>query len=260
MMVRRWLLRAALAVIALAILTVGAGIFLMRGSEPLRDGVRLADGRVEIVADGFIAAYLVTLADDSLALIDAGFDTDATAIKAALTRRGRTADDIVAIFFTHGHGDHIAGALAFPNAELFALAPDADLVEGNRTAQSPFARNREPTPTGLKVNHLLTDGSRTNIGGTTIETFALPGHTLGSAAYLIHGILFLGDSAAARSDGKIMSAPPVFSWDRNVNRASLRHLAAKLRPRADEIDALAFGHQGSLDGPDALFQWAETSQ
>ncbi len=258
-MLRRWFFRATLAVLALAVLTVGAGIFLMRGSEPLHNGERLADGSVEIVADGFIAAYIVNLPNDSIILVDAGFDPDAAAIKDALARRGRTADDIVAIFFTHGHGDHIAGALAFPNAALFALTPDADLIEGRRVAQSPFARNRNPTPTGLKINHLLTDGDRIDIGDATVEAFALPGHTLGSAAYLIHGVLFLGDSAAARSDGKIMSAPPVFSWDRDVNQESLRRLALKLRPRADEIDALAFGHQGPLDGPYALFEWAETS-
>ena len=258
-MVGRWLFRAALAAIALALLIVGAGVFLMRGGEPLHDGARLADGRIEIVADGFIAAYLVALADGSLALVDAGFDPQAAAIKEALARRGRTADDIGAIFFTHGHGDHIAGALAFPDAELFALGPDADLVEGKRVAQSPFARNRDPAPTGLKIDHLLTDKEIVITGGTTVEIFALPGHTLGSAAYLIHGVLFLGDSAAARSDGKIMGAPPVFSWDRNINRASLLELAAILRPRADEIDALVFGHQGPLSGSDALFEWAETS-
>lgn len=254
----RWVWRGAIAAgVVLIAAVIGFVVIAATGSRPLTDGATLADGRVEIVADGFIAIYIVDLADGGVALIDAGMDPSATATVGALNARGLTARDVRAIVFTHGHGDHIGGAAAFPDAALYALEPDVDLVEGRRVAQSPFARNREPELTGLTVDHALVDGDVVSLGGTRMEVFAVPGHTLGSAAYLIHGVLFLGDSAGAARDGTITGAPPVFSADRAQNAVSLRALAERLRPRRDEVTALAFGHQGPLIGVEPLLAWAD---
>jgi len=245
------------------VLVFAAAAFLglaIYGSNPLLPGARLADGRIEILSDGIAAIYLVELEEGGLALIDAGFDAEAKAIKSALDERGREASAIEAIFITHGHGDHIAGALAFPNAALYVLSPDADLVEGRRAAQSPFARNRAVELTGLTVTHSLADGEIVTVGGTSVEVFAVPGHSLGSAAYLVHGVLFLGDSAASARDGMITAAPPVFSADTDQAKQSLIALADRLAPRADEIEALAFGHQGTLEGLQPLTDWAEVQR
>lgn len=258
---RSCLLLLALAGV-LAVVLVGAAAFLfMRAYAWPEDGTRLAGGAVELVSDGFIAAYLVELADGGVALVDATMDPGAQAIRRGLRRNGRTPGDVRAILLTHGHGDHIAGARSFPRAAVYALAPDVDLVEGRRVAQSPFARSREPHDTGIRVTRALRDGERLTVGGTAVEVFALPGHTLGSAAYLIHGVLFLGDSAASQGNGAISAAPPVFSADRDLARRSLRALAERLEPRRGDVVALAFGHQAPLQGEgiEPLLEWARRS-
>jgi glyoxylase-like metal-dependent hydrolase (beta-lactamase superfamily II) len=102
----------------------------------------------------------------------------------------------------------------------------------------------------------LHDGETVELGGTRVEAFAVPGHTLESSAYLAKRVLFLGDSAAGQYDGTIGSAPPFVSVDRELNQRELKRLAKRLEARAGEIDILAFGHQGPINGVAPLLEWA----
>jgi glyoxylase-like metal-dependent hydrolase (beta-lactamase superfamily II) len=79
-----------------------------------------------------------------------------------------------------------------------------------------------------------------------IEVFAVPGHTAGSAAYLVRGALVPGDSAETTNDGRLEPATWLFCADRRGNRASLRELNKQLATRAGEIRAIACSHSGVL--------------
>jgi glyoxylase-like metal-dependent hydrolase (beta-lactamase superfamily II) len=98
----------------------------------------------------------------------------------------------------------------------------------------------------------------TTLGDLRVETFAVPGHTPGSAVYLARSVLFFGDSAGASADGKVMKAVGLFSKDSGQNVASLKALTAKLQPRASEIKELAFAHTGPLAGFAPLAEFAST--
>ena len=233
-----------LAILVIAIGVVGAVVgILMFGGPPMQDGAKFADGKVTLVIERMgpvrIGAYVIDLDGGGFALVDAGMDPGGKAVLSALSSRGARASDVVAVFVTHAHGDHSGGVRAFPNAQVFAMEPDAAALRRGGVATRGLA-----------------DGERVTVNGTVIEAFAVPGHTPGSAAYLVQGVLFLGDAAAAISESAV--APNDFAYTANTeqNHRSLRALVERLGSRRDQVRFLAFGHQGPVTGLAPLVDWA----
>jgi glyoxylase-like metal-dependent hydrolase (beta-lactamase superfamily II) len=226
------------------VLTLGILLFVtFSGGMPIQDGQRL-DG-VEVVKDGFVSAFIVDIDEHSVLLVDAGNDKQAKPILAALARRQLDPEAVKAILLTHGDRDHTAGVLAFPSAEVMALAPDVALAEG-RAARGIFRWFGSPKPNGIKVTRALHDGETITLGSLTVQVFAVPGHTTGSAAFLTRSVLFMGDSAEATKEGKLAPGRRLFTDNPAQNRAALRQLAVRLQPSAAEIKAIACAHSGVL--------------
>jgi glyoxylase-like metal-dependent hydrolase (beta-lactamase superfamily II) len=216
--------------------------------------------QVRIVESGTGSTVgIVPIGESEVVLIDAGSDATGAPILAELEKRGLTAEAVKAILFTHGHFNHIAAAGVFPGAQLMALAPEADLIAGLVKPRGPLVRFFSVKPTGFKVTRILKEGEPLMLGDTTIKVFAMPGHTAGSAAYLINGILFLGDSADATDKGKLQSGHWIFCDDLDQNEASLRTLADRVVAGGDAVQALAFSHSGMLrDGLAPLSEWIDS--
>lgn len=203
-------------------------------SKPLEDD--LTHGRVTQVVDGYVAAYIVDLGDAGVALVDTGSSKDAEAILQALEAMGREPFDVSAILLTHGHPDHIAGIAVFPQADVYAEKDEIPLLEGT-----------------AEISHPLEDGQTFSLGEVEVTVFHVPGHTAGSVAYLIDGVLILGDSAHVSKSGELMPSPWIFTKDPAQNRASLKALAERIP--TDAIEVMVFSHSGSLDGAQALIDY-----
>jgi glyoxylase-like metal-dependent hydrolase (beta-lactamase superfamily II) len=221
----------------------GSGRVLMYGGPTMKDGMMLAEGKVTLTVDHMgpvrIAAYLVELADGGYALstpalIPGGGDHCRSA-----SARCESEDD--APFLTHARRSFRRCARLSAGTDL-SLAADAATMRRS----------------GWTV-HDLAQGARTPLAGTIIETIAVPGHTAGSAAYLIDGVLFLGDAAAAISETELASNDYAFTTDVQLNHRSLQALAARLRTRPGDVHSIAFGHQGPVKGLDPLLKWASES-
>lgn len=213
------------------------------------EGETLADGQVVSVvhSPASVNAFIVELGDGTVALIDSGVEPEAGPLLRALETLDLGVEDVVAIFFTHGHQDHVSGALAFPNARRFGLEAESDLVAGRQNPERPFPSFGEPEETGIELTDTVEDGSVVALGDTSVEVFAVPGHTEGSAAFLVHGVLFLGDTASRKDEQTLDGAVWIFSRDVDESAASLVSLAERLEPRATDVSTLAFGHSPALE-------------
>jgi glyoxylase-like metal-dependent hydrolase (beta-lactamase superfamily II) len=223
------------------------------GTVAIKDGFEPVPG-VRTIGERLVACFMVDLGPGKVALIDAGMDHSAKNIIAELARRGLKPEAVRAILVTHGHRDHIGGIPMFPGAEVYALEADVALVEGRAGSHSPMGRFFEPKPTGIKVGHALKDGQVLRLGRTVIRVFAVPGHTMGSAAYLVNGALFIDDSADIMKDGKLRGAKWVFSESQAQNRESLKALARRLKP--SEVKYLVPSHSGAFPGMKPLLDYA----
>jgi hydroxyacylglutathione hydrolase len=250
---KRFLKIAAICVVVLVAVLGGLFWYLFGGLQAQNAGLALGPG-AEPVYDGFSTVFLLDAGNGSLALIDAGNDTSGAAILAALQKRNAGPDNVAAIFITHAHPDHDAAIALFPKATVYAMSREIPVAEGKEAYGSLFSSvTGRYNPHPFEIGHPLEDGEKVTVGNLEVTAFAVPGHTEGSGAYLVNGVLYLGDAAMISSDQKVVGPTKAFSTDAAQGVASLQHLAEELQPRAEEIKMLATAHSGGLAaGPAAL--------
>src|SRR5580704_9107947 len=138
---RPWLKRTLQITVSVVILIVaGFGAILYSvfgGNTEITDGATPAPD-VRIIKDSFVDFGVVDVGEGQVVLIDAGNDPKGAALLAELARRKLGPDAVTAIFFTHGHPDHTAGASLLPNATLYALDADVALAEGREASHGPL--------------------------------------------------------------------------------------------------------------------------
>jgi glyoxylase-like metal-dependent hydrolase (beta-lactamase superfamily II) len=252
-----------LKIVGLVVLLVlvGAGTLIavtFMGRKPIADGQEI--NGIRIIVDGITSFAVVPIDSRQVVLIDAGNDQDGKAVLAELTRRGLGPEAVSTIFLTHGHPDHIGAVHLFPHAQVMVLEPDVPLVEGREGSKGPVTRLFPVRPTGLKVSRALQDGDAVMVGSTPVRVYAVPGHTAGSGAYLVNGVLLIGDAADVKSDGSLQGAPWIFTDSQPEDRASLVRLERQLTADGAEVKAIVPAHSGAVEGMTALTTYAPANR
>lgn len=106
------------------------------------------------------------------------------------------------ILLTHAHFDHIKGAAELrrqTGAKIAVYELDAPATsDGNINLSSYFGIYSEP----FVADVALSDGEILTFGETKIKVLHTPGHTVGSACFLIDDILISGDTLFRSSVGR----------------------------------------------------------
>jgi glyoxylase-like metal-dependent hydrolase (beta-lactamase superfamily II) len=217
-------------------------------------------GRIRVLSDSMATIGLVSVGSDQVVLVDTGMDDDGKVLLAELARRKLGPEAVRAILLTHGHPDHVSGVPLFPKAEVMILEADVAAAEGRAPYRGPFQRLFPVKPRKFKITRARHDGESVTVGDATFRVYAVPGHTGGSAAFLVDGVLFVGDSVNATRDGALRLLPAMLTEDVTQNRASLVRLAERLEAEHAEVKTIVFSHSGALDGLAPLAAFARAAR
>lgn len=256
-------MKRIMKIVALVVLVLVIGVAALlavtfMGRRPLMDGQEV--NRIRVVADRFSSVAIIPIGDRQVALVDAGEDQAGEAILRELSRRQMGPDAVAAILLTHGHSDHTGAIRRFPQAQVMALEAEVPLVEGRAGARGPLPRLFPVSPTGVKVTRVLRDGDVVMLGELPIRVYAVPGHTAGSAAYFVNGVLLIGDSADVASDGTLQGSLWIFSDSQAENRASLVRLEQRLVADGANVTAIVPSHSGTAGGLVPLTDFARGNE
>jgi glyoxylase-like metal-dependent hydrolase (beta-lactamase superfamily II) len=124
--------------------------------------------------------------------------------------------EIISIFLTHSHWDHIADISILKkelSLSVYVHDKDAKNLEqpGSDGLSLPFDFK------GVKPDHLLHDGQKISVGDLIFEVIYTPGHTPGGVCFYIkkHNLLISGDTLFKGSIGNISfpTSEPKKMWE-----------------------------------------------
>ncbi len=111
-----------------------------------------------------------------------------------------------AILLTHGHIDHIAGAVPLAeemNIPIYIGAEDKEMLYSKMKSLGMFIGGyHQKKPVNSTEIITLSGGESLKIGDTEISVLPLSGHTKGGVGYLIGENLFCGDTVFCGSAGR----------------------------------------------------------
>ena len=164
--------------------------------------------------------FYILDAGESLVVFDTGVNP--AQAKKGLQKEGLDPDRVSRVFLTHSDSDHAGGLKAFKNARVLLSKLEEPMI----TRQQP--RFVIKYNASLHDYQTLEDRETVTIGTHTIQIISTPGHTPGSACYLVNGsLLVAGDTMRVAADGRISPFIFFISMNHAGNKKSLEKLCAE---------------------------------
>jgi hydroxyacylglutathione hydrolase len=203
----------------------------MRPSTPPGSTVALSGGPNRSMI------YLARVAGGVI-VIDLGWWGGERSIRRALYRLGASPGDVTDVFITHSHRDHVGAWRLVRGSRFHLAAAEHPAFVGERRHRGWIPRTAEmlkrsalPRRGDVAVRTFSRDTAFA-FGADTLYAFPVPGHTVGSAAYVFRGTLFLGDAATYTRWGGFAPARRGFSDDPGTAARNLQALWARLPRQA----------------------------
>ncbi|MDR2016944.1 MAG: MBL fold metallo-hydrolase [Burkholderiales bacterium] len=230
---KRILITIAIIVCVLALALSGFYLkirYETSGFTPLETG-SVVDG-IFVVKDDFANIFIIQ--DGTQYIVIDGAIDPATVAK-QMKNLSIHPDDVSAVFLTHTDWDHAGASGLFDKAKLYLSKEEEQMIDGKK-ARLLFFRNSIPRTDYT----LLEDRQVVQIGNLKIEGILVPGHTVGTMAYLVNDkYLFTGDILSLK-DRKIVPIPAFFNMDTAQAVASMEII--RQLPTAEYIFTSHWGY------------------
>lgn len=178
--------------------------------------------------------------ESGVVVVDLGWFGAERSLRGVLGRLGAQPEDVTDVFLTHSHRDHVAAWRLVRGARFHVARSEAPLFAGDsahtdlpsRLGERVFG-HESPAPGEVEVHPFRADTIFV-LGGDTLRAFVVPGHTPGSAAYLLRGVLFAGDAISHDPLRGFGGAKRIFTRDPAAARASVASLWTRALPHGVE--------------------------
>jgi metallo-beta-lactamase class B len=140
-------------------------------------------GNVHFVGRKNLGIFLVTTPAGHI-LLDSGFEASVPEVQASVEKLGFRWQDIKILLSSHAHVDHVQGharVRASTGARVYASERDAPFITSGGKDDPYFEDRYRWTP--CPVDHVVRDGERVELGGTTLIAHLTPGHTPGATTW-----------------------------------------------------------------------------
>jgi len=143
--------------------------------------------------------YMIDCGPDGVALIDPTYDSEVENTLANVEKCGRARKDVRWVINTHCHTDHSWADHKFRElgAQIIIHQADADAIEKGTQVTAFLRYNLKEFPR-CPIDRRLSDGEILRLGNKSFQVIHTPGHTPGSACFLLEtegrNLLFSGDT------------------------------------------------------------------
>ncbi len=159
-------------------------------------------GNLYYVGTDDLASYLIVTSKGNI-LINSDLEANVPMIKASVEKLGFKFSDTKILLISHAHFDHAAGSQLIKqqtHAKYMVMDADVALVESGGKSDFHYANDTSTYFQPSKVDKVLHDGDRVELGGTILTAHLTSGHTPGCTTWTMqvsdHGklyhVVFLG--------------------------------------------------------------------
>jgi metallo-beta-lactamase class B len=139
-------------------------------------------GNLYYVGSRDLAAYLIVTPKGNI-LINANLESSPPLIRRSVEQLGFRWTDTKILLSSQAHYDHAAGAAEImkeTHATHMVMDGDVDVMQSGGAADYDTTLDRFPP---AKVDRVLHDGEKVELGGTTLIAHKTPGHTKGTTTW-----------------------------------------------------------------------------
>ncbi len=231
-------------------------VFPMCTMHPLASG-KVAGTDIVAVNSGINNLFFIPSGGDWIA-IDAG--ANAGTVKREMERMSIDGQRVKGVFLTHTDYDHAASVVLFPNAVIYMSQQEKQMIDGS-TYRQFIKKNRLPQLrdsnkivylSEQKMIEVITSWSgeetdelrghqRDSLCSHKVHMIQAPGHTKGSAMYVVdEKYLFTGD-AFKIAGGRILVHP--YTMDRKQAKETIHRIKEEL----DKYEKVFTAHYGLIE-------------
>jgi metallo-beta-lactamase class B len=178
-------------------------------------------GNLYYVGPKGLASYLITTPQGNI-LINSDLEANVPMIKSSIEKLGFNYKNTKVLLISHAHFDHDAGSALIKEstgATYMVMDRDVAVVESGGKADFNYASSSTYTP--VKVDRILHDGDKVELGGTVLVAHLTPGHTKGCTTWTMK----VTDSGKTYNV-VIIGSPNVNAGYKLVNNAAYPQIAS----------------------------------